>query len=164
MELNINKLKEKGLKFNIEKLLFVQTEMEYLGFWVTHNDVKTTNRKIESITNMKPPTYQKQLRKLIGVMNYYRIRCPRRSHNLSPLTRLPSIENKFKWMQVEQDDFEKNKRIVTCDTLLTHSYFNKTFKIHTDGRYFQLGAVIRNKGKLITFYSMNSLRPNNGMQ
>ena len=39
-ELTINKLKEKVLKFNIEKYFFGQTEMEYLGFWVTHDGVK----------------------------------------------------------------------------------------------------------------------------
>ena len=33
--------------------------MEYLGFRVTHDGVKPTNRKIEAITNMKPPTTQK---------------------------------------------------------------------------------------------------------
>ena len=32
LELILNKLKGKGLKCNIKKSLFVQTEMEYLGF------------------------------------------------------------------------------------------------------------------------------------
>ena len=30
--------------------------MEYLGFWVTYNAVKPTNKKIEAITNTKQPT------------------------------------------------------------------------------------------------------------
>ena len=52
----LNKLKEKGLKCNIEMFFFGQTEMEYLSFWVTRNGVKPINRKIEAITNMAPPT------------------------------------------------------------------------------------------------------------
>ena len=59
LELTINKLKEKGLKYNIEKSFLGQTEMEYLGFWVTRNGAKPINKKKEEITNMKPPTYQK---------------------------------------------------------------------------------------------------------
>ena len=55
----LNKLKGKGIKCNIEKYFFVQTKMEYLGFWVTRYGIKTINRKIEAITNMKPPTYRK---------------------------------------------------------------------------------------------------------
>ena len=52
----LNKLKEKELKYNIENSSFGQNEMEYLGFWVTRYGVKTINRNIEAITNMKPPT------------------------------------------------------------------------------------------------------------
>ena len=52
-------LKEKGLKYNIEKSFLGKTEMEYLGYWVTHDGVEPMNRKIEAITNMKPPTSRK---------------------------------------------------------------------------------------------------------
>ena len=35
LELTLQKLKDNGLKCNIEKSFFRQTKMEYLGFWVT---------------------------------------------------------------------------------------------------------------------------------
>ena len=46
LELTLNKLKGKVLKFNIEKSFFGQTEMEYLVFWVTRDGVKPINNKI----------------------------------------------------------------------------------------------------------------------
>ena len=48
----------------------------------------------------------------------------RRSHSLTPLTKLTHIKKKFKWMNVEQDLFDKIKRIVDRDTLSTHPDFN----------------------------------------
>ena len=111
-------MKEKGLKCNTENSFIRQTEMEYLGLWVTRHGVKPINRKIEYITNMAPPTSQKGVRKFIGVINYYRVMWPRRSHTLACLTKLTSINRKFKWTQVKQDAFNKIKPIVTCDTLL----------------------------------------------
>ena len=42
-ELMLNILKEKELKCNIENYLFGQTEMEYLGFWVTRDGFKPIN-------------------------------------------------------------------------------------------------------------------------
>ena len=39
------------------------------------------------------------------------------------------------------------------DTLLTYPNFNEAFKIHTNASAFQLGEVIRLKGKTIAFYS-----------
>ena len=46
--------------------------MEYLGLWVTCHGIKSINRKIEEITNMKPPTSLREVRQFIGVVNYYR--------------------------------------------------------------------------------------------
>ena len=77
----------------------------------------------------------------------------RRPHTLAPLTKLTSIKRKFKWTQVEQDDFEKIKQITACDNLSTYPDFNETFKIHTNDSAFQLGAVIIQKVKTTAFYS-----------
>ena len=71
LELTLNKLKGKELKYNIEKSFFGKTEMEYLGFWVTRDGVKPINRKIEAITNMVPPTSRKYIREFIGAINLY---------------------------------------------------------------------------------------------
>ena len=151
LELRLNKLKDKGLKCNIERSFFGKTEMEYLGFWVTRNGVKTTNINLEAITNMKPPTSQKEVCNFIRVVNYNHNMLPRRSHKLAPLTKITSIKRKFKWMNVEKDALEEIKRIVARDTLLTYLYFNKTFKIHTNYSAFQLGAVISQEGQTDRF-------------
>ena len=112
LEFTLNKLKEKGLKYNIKTSFFGQTEMEYLGSWVTRDGAKPTNRKIQSIINIKPNTSQKGVRKFICVINYYCNMWLRRSHMLTSLTRLTSIKWKFKCTQVEQDAFDKIKRIL----------------------------------------------------
>ena len=79
---------------------------------------------------------------------------PRWSHTLANLTKLASIRREFKWAQVEQDAFGKNKRILARDTLLTYPDFNKTFNIDTDDSAFQLREVISQKDKPIAFYSI----------
>ena len=78
---------------------------------------------------------------------------PTRSHTLAPLTRLTYIKRKFKLAQVEQYAFNEIEHIVARNTLLNYPGFNETFKIHTDASAFQLGEVIRYKGKPIAFYS-----------
>ena len=52
---------------------------------------------------------------------------PRRSHMLAPLTKLTSIKRKFKWTLVKQYEFEKIKRIMARDNLLTYTNFNENF-------------------------------------
>ena len=90
----------------------------------------------------------------MGVINYYRDMWRGHSHKLLPLTRSTHINRKFKWMQVKQDAFDEIKRIVARDTLLTYPDFDETFKIHTDDSAFQLGAVIIQKVKPISFHSI----------
>ena len=55
LELTLNKLKLKGLSCNIKNTLF-----GYLGFWVTHDGIKITNKNIEAIQNMIPPNSRKR--------------------------------------------------------------------------------------------------------
>ena len=64
-----------------------------------------------------------------------------------------SIEQKFKTMQVKKSAFNKIKRIVERDTLITYPVLNETFKMHTNAIAFQLVAVISLKGKGIAFHS-----------
>ena len=154
LQLTLNKLKGGIIKYSTKKYFFGQTEMEYLGFWVTCDGVKPINRKIEAITNMVPPTSRKEVRNFIVLINYYHYMCPRRSHALAPFTKLISIKGNFKWTEVKKDAFDEIKRIVASNNLLTYPDFNETFKIHTDAILFQLGAVIIQKVKPIDFYSI----------
>ena len=102
---------------------------------------------------MAPPTSRKGVRQFIGVINYYRYMWPRRSHTLAPLTKLTPINRKFKWTKVEQDAFDKIKRIVTRDALLNYPDFNEIFIIHTNASTFRLGTGISRRGKPIALYS-----------
>ena len=73
MELTLNKLKGKWLKFNIEKSLFGKTEMEYLGFWVTLDRVKPTNIKISIITYVHDLSSLLLLRSKVHICTHLRI-------------------------------------------------------------------------------------------
>ena len=64
--------------------------------WVTRDGIKPINIKIEAITNIKPPTSQKEVQNLMCLIDYYRDMWPRRSYILAPLTKLMSIKNEFK--------------------------------------------------------------------
>ena len=54
---------------------------------------------------------------------------------------------------MEQEAFEKVKKIISKETLLAFPDFSKPFVIHTDASHTQLGAVISQDNKPIAFYS-----------
>ena len=65
---------------------------------------------------MNPPISRKEVRKFIGLVNYYRDMWARWSHTLAPLTNITSNKVKFRWTKINQDAFGKIKRIVARDT------------------------------------------------
>ena len=50
--------------------------------------------------------------------------------------------------------FKEIKRIVARDHLLAYPYFNKRIEMYTDASNFQIVVVIRQKVKMVAFYSI----------
>ena len=94
LEQALTRLSEAGLKINASKSSFCQTELEYLGYWITRNGICPVAKKVEAILKIKEPTNVKQLQRFIGMINYYRDIWPQRSKLLAPLTALTSAKVK----------------------------------------------------------------------
>ena len=73
---------------------------------------------------------------------------------MAPLTDLVEVsKKKLKWTGVNQKAFEDIKKVMTKETILTSPNFNEVFEIHTDTSDRQLGAIIYQNGKPLSFYS-----------
>ena len=66
------RIQKAGLKINGAKSFFAKPELEYLGFWVTRHGIQPLKTKIKAILDIAPPVNQKQLRRFLGMTNYYR--------------------------------------------------------------------------------------------
>lgn len=99
------------------------------------------------------PVNKKQLRRFIGIVNYYRDVWPQRAHLLAPLTRLTSKNVPWQWNTEHQSAFDKLKASMQRSTLLHFPNYELPFEIHTDASNFQLGGVISQAGKPLAFYS-----------
>ena len=153
LEVIFDRLQQTGLKINATKSFFARDELEYLGYWVTREGIQPVAKKVEAIHAMAPPKTKRELRKFIGVVNYYRDMWIRRSEVLAPLTALTSKQSTWQWGEEQQKAFETMKRIISTATLLAYPNFNEPFEIHTDASHTQLGSVISQHGKPIAFYS-----------
>lgn len=149
----LTRLKKQGFKVNAKKSFFGRSELEYLGYWITRDGIQPVPTKVDAIKNLAEPTNKKQLRRFIGMVNYYRDMWVRRSHVLSPLTELTSKDAKFVWTDKHRKAFNTMKQILSKETLLAYPNFDLPFDIHTDASQTQLGAVISQKGVPIAFYS-----------
>ena len=115
-------------------------------------------KKVEAICRLTPLKSQRQLRRFLGMVNYYRDMWQHRSHILAPLTALSSKKAKWHWGPEEQSAFDEAKRVISQETILAFPNFELPFHIYTDSSNFQLGSTIIQEDKPIAFYSrkMNS--------
>ena len=128
----LNRLRKAGLKVNAKKSFFAENKLEYLGFLITRNGIMPLPKKVEALQNIAVPKTKKQLRSFIGLINYYRDMWIKRSEVLAPLTSMTSKEVKWNWTEDCQKAFDKIKKIVSREVLLSYPDFSETFEIHTD--------------------------------
>ena len=61
LEQALTRLSEAGLKINASKSSFCQTELEYLGYWITRHGIQPIAKKVEAILKIKEPANVRQL-------------------------------------------------------------------------------------------------------
>jgi hypothetical protein len=54
-------LTDAGLKINTKKSFFGQTELEYLGYWISRQGIQPIAKKVEAIQNIATPTTRREL-------------------------------------------------------------------------------------------------------
>jgi hypothetical protein len=149
----LERLEQTGFAVNVKKSSFAVTEIDYLGYWITREGIQPQTKKVEAILRIKPPSNKRELRRFLGMVNYYRDMWRRRSHLLAPLTKLVGKDSKFQWTSEHQKAFDNVKTVISRETLLAYPDFNQPFHIYTDASDFQLGAVIMQNDRPLAFYS-----------
>ena len=132
LDIVLHRLWQAGLKVNAKKSFFGREELEYLGYWISRAGIQPIAKKVEAIKNIAPPTTKRELRRFIGIVNYYRDMWVHRADVLTPLTALTSKTAKWQWTDIEQKAFDTMKRIMSREILLAYPDFNTPFVIHTD--------------------------------
>ena len=133
----LKRLDKAGFRANIRKCAFAMDRVEYLGYDISRTGIHPQPKKVEAILKMQPPRTKRQLRRFLGMVNYYRDMWQKRSHILAPLTSLTGKDTKWKWTKECSHAFDAIKREIARETLLNFPDFNKEFHIYTDASKFQ---------------------------
>lgn len=165
LEVIFNTLQKANVKVQLNKCEFLKKEVEYLGFIISTEGIKTNPAKVSAIQTLKPPTTIKELRSFLGMSGFYRRFIKDYAKIAKPLTSLlrgeegrMSKKMSAKIPIVLNNDaleaFDKIKRTLASeDTMLSFPNFDKEFHLTTDASNYAIGAVLEQEGKPITFIS-----------
>ena len=127
--------------------------VNYLGFTITREGIRPQTTKVQGILNMAPPKNQKDIRRFVGMVNFYRDLYPRRADTLTPLTDLCGKNRKFSWTSMHETAFNKMKEIMARDAMLTYPKFDEPFIVYSDSSDKQIGGIVTQDGKPLGFFS-----------
>ena len=112
LETVLRRLLEAGLKVNVNKSFFSKHELQYLGYWISRQGIQPLKSKVDAILKIAPPTNTKELRRFLGMINFYRDMWKHRPDTLAPLTALTSSTSKWEWTESHQKAFDKTKTML----------------------------------------------------
>ncbi|XP_070171491.1 uncharacterized protein, partial [Polyergus mexicanus] len=114
-----SRLKQFGMTINLSKCLFGKDEISFLGYLVSKQGIKPTSEKIKAIIDYKKHIFTiHELRRLIGIINFYR-RCLKNaaSHQAVLTNYLKDSRKRDKrlvtWTSEAEEAFKLQRRTLT---------------------------------------------------
>lgn len=151
------RLNQWNLTVNPEKVKFVFKEIQFLGYLISHNQIKIDPERTSAILNAQPPTNAKGVSRFIGMASYFAKFIPKYAEIAAPINELRKKGVKFIWSEKCQENFNKIKTIISNPPVLKIPNYNEEFILHTDASNNAIGACLlqREKGELkpVAFYS-----------
>ncbi|CAK9827605.1 Transposon Tf2-6 polyprotein [Anthophora retusa] len=150
---HLEALFERLQKFNIiinpSKCVFGMSEVKFLGYTVSEAGTRPTTEKVETILDFPEPVSAKQLRRFLGMINFYRRFIPKAAHTQAPLNDL--LTDKIKgnqpvaWTPEARKAFRLCKEDLSQAALLAHPEPNGTLAVTCDASDFMVGAALHQR-------------------
>ena len=181
----LQRLKEKGIKLKPAKCRFFEKEVKYLGRIMSAEGHRSDSSDVEAVEALreKTPKTVGELRRVLGLLGYYRKYVPNFSKKAGPLYNLLAISPEYK--AAKKGKGKKNDHILPSShpitwtenhqtilnglidnlvqaPIMAYPDFEKPFVLHTDASNDGLGAVLyqHQDGKLrVIAYASRTLTP-----
>ena len=129
------------------KCILGSREINFLGHIVSQGIIKPDPQKTDKILNLERPKTKKDVRKICGVLNYYRKFVPFFSELLEPLTNLTkkSEPTYINWTPECEIAFTRIKHAMASQPILILPDLNEEFIVRTDASSKAIGAVLMQK-------------------
>ncbi|CAH2101294.1 unnamed protein product [Euphydryas editha] len=156
------RLAEYGVLINTGKCEFGKTVVTFLGHEVSANGIKPLQDKVRAIQEYPVPKTVKELRRFLGMINFYRRFVPGAAEKQAPLNVVLTGSKKNGSQSINMtpemlEAFDGCKSMLSNAAMLTHPNPGADLAIHTDASLSSIGAVLQQKDekgwKPLAFFS-----------
>eukprot|EP00253_Pinus_taeda_P005907 PITA_05907 len=161
LEKFLKRCKETNLSLSHEKCFMMFTKGIVLGHHISGDGIKVNKSKVEVISKLSIPGFQKDVRCFLGFTGYYRRFIENFTKIASPLFKLLTKDCEFSWNPDCQLAFETLKEKISEATILRGPNWKLPFPISKNASDTTLGAVLGQKDLIpyVIYYTSNNLTP-----
>lgn len=138
-------LRDNQLHCAAEKCQFAQREIDYLGFIVSEQGVRTNPKKTAAITEWPEPKSIADVQTFMGLANWFHKHIPKFADISTPLTdllRADTTDKEFQMTESAREAFNTLKQRMTNTPILALPDFGKPFRVTTDASKYAAGMML----------------------
>lgn len=144
------RLREYGVLLNAPKCEWGKSDMTFLGYRVSATGTQPLESKVQAIQEYPVPKTIKELRRFLGMLNFYRRFVPNAAKLQAPLNSILAGEkvkstHPVNFTKEQQEAFDESKRALANATLLVHPHPGAELSIVTDASDVSIGAVLQQR-------------------
>lgn len=134
-----------GLKLNPKKCSFMKKSCIFLGHHISSEGIKPPPDRVRAIQDYPSPKNVKQLRRVLGLFNWFRKFIPQYSAKTQPLTKLLKKGAVFKWTDEQECALKNLKTCLLNSDVLAFPRFNIPFYLSVDTSAKGIGYMLYQK-------------------
>ena len=138
----LEKMAEYDLYLKLEKCIFKQRTITYLGLVIGEEEICMDPLKVEAVYTWPPPRNLHELCVFLGLIGWLQPFLEGFSHKSHPLNLLTKKGVEFNWTPECQIAFEALKSLATSYPTLAQPDLDKPFEVKVDASSFATGAAL----------------------
>jgi cleavage and polyadenylation specificity factor subunit 1 len=141
------RLAQANLKINLEKSQLNCTQVEFLGYTISSKGIQPSVNRIKAISEFPTPTTVGQVKRFLGMVNFYHRFMPHVAQLQQPLIKYQKIKKCFSKQEIVLTEEERNavsqiKNSLLNVTSLAHPHPDAVLKIYVDASAQGIGGVL----------------------
>jgi len=145
MEEILRRLEENDLYIKLEKCMWKARKIGFLEVVIGPNGIEMETGKVDGVLSWPQPKNVKDVRKFLGLANYYRRFIKDFARIARPMNVLTRKDEKWQWEGEQQKAFDELKRVFTSKPVLAAPDLNKEFRVEADASNYATGGVLSMK-------------------
>lgn len=147
LKIVFDRLRKFKLRLNVNKCIFGVPEINFLGYVIDSKGMRPTTEKVSAILNYPKPQTVVDLRRFLGMINFYRRNLPHAAEKQAPLNSFlvgskKNDKRKIDWSPEAENAFSQIKNDLANATAIAHPLPAAKLRIVSDASDFAMGAAL----------------------